>query len=248
MSAQDTLRAKATELLELVGPVALADQAGAITDGTPPSIVAERLGRPDAAPVIAAVAEAARSCGPDRAEAYLEGLADGHALRPQDIETVWTGPAVHGVPVRSTQLALLNLVGGSTRELWLSTYSAKPHAPLLEAIERAMQRGVSVAIAIEILAGAGSAISGSEPAAAFALLKGAKLYTWPVASRPSDAKLHAKLALADATTLLVTSANFTTSGLERNLEAGLLVKGGSAPKRAAEHLKALVRSGHLTRI
>jgi phosphatidylserine/phosphatidylglycerophosphate/cardiolipin synthase-like enzyme len=69
-----------------------------------------------------------------------------------------------------------------------------------------------------------------------------------VAARPADAKLHAKLALADATTLLVTSANFTTSGLERNLEAGLLVKGGSAPKRAAEHLKALVQSGHLTRI
>jgi phosphatidylserine/phosphatidylglycerophosphate/cardiolipin synthase-like enzyme len=248
MSAQHTLKDRAAELLELVGPLALTTQARAIAGGTSPSIIAERLGRPDAAPVVSALAAAAREWGPEKAEAYLEGLSAGYALRPQDIEAVWTGPTTHGVPVRSTQLALLNLVEGCRRELWLSTYSAKSHAPLLESIERALRRGVSVSIAIETLSGAGSAIAGSEPAAAFAVLKGARLYTWPVASRPIDAKLHAKLALADAETLLVTSANFTVSGMERNLEAGLLVKGGQAPKRTAEHLAALVRSGHLERI
>lgn len=242
------LSTAAAELLRLVGPTALAAQADAIAVGIPAAIVTERLGRSDAAPVVAALAAAAEQAGPERTRAYLEGLCAGHAARSPVIETVWTGPAVHGVPVRSTMSALLHLVDNAERELWLSTYSAKPHAPLLESITRALLRGVAVNIAIETLQGAGSAIAGSEPAAAFASLTGANRYTWPVAARPADAKLHAKLALADARSLLVTSANFTTSGMERNLEAGILVTGGPAPERATEHLTALVRTGQLARI
>jgi phosphatidylserine/phosphatidylglycerophosphate/cardiolipin synthase-like enzyme len=60
--------------------------------------------------------------------------------------------------------------------------------------------------------------------------------------------MHAKLAVADRRVLLVTSANLTQSGVGKNIEAGLLVRGGTAPIRAAEHVDALCQSGCLTRL
>ncbi|MEV4864099.1 hypothetical protein [Streptomyces ossamyceticus] len=47
--------------------------------------------------------------------------------------------------------------------------------------------------------------------------------------------------VADRHILLVGSANPTESGVRRNLEAGVLVTGGTAPHRAAEHIRELQR-------
>ena len=60
--------------------------------------------------------------------------------------------------------------------------------------------------------------------------------------------MHAKRAVADRYTLLITSANFTQSGVTKNLEAGLLIRDGTAPVRAAEHVDALRASGDLIRL
>jgi hypothetical protein len=46
----------------------------------------------------------------------------------------------------------------------------------------------------------------------------------------------------------VSSANLTAAGIGSNLEAGVLVRGGAAPRRAAEHLRAMRRDGLLVRI
>ena len=60
--------------------------------------------------------------------------------------------------------------------------------------------------------------------------------------------MHAKLAVADSKVLLVSSANLTQSGIGKNIEAGLLVRGGTAPARAAEHIRAFQSSGALERL
>jgi phosphatidylserine/phosphatidylglycerophosphate/cardiolipin synthase-like enzyme len=60
--------------------------------------------------------------------------------------------------------------------------------------------------------------------------------------------MHAKIAVADRHTLLVTSANLTQSGVATNIEAGLLVHGGHAPRRAAEHVSHLIATGVLVRL
>jgi len=57
--------------------------------------------------------------------------------------------------------------------------------------------------------------------------------------------MHAKITVADRSVLLVSSANLTQSGVDTNIEAGLLVHGGAAPLRAAEHLARLVADGRL---
>jgi phosphatidylserine/phosphatidylglycerophosphate/cardiolipin synthase-like enzyme len=76
-----------------------------------------------------------------------------------------------------------------------------------------------------------------------------RLWHWPAGKRTEQgAKMHARLAVADRTALLVSSANLTQSGVGRNIEAGLLVRGGSAPRRAAEHIAELISTGVLTRL
>jgi len=57
--------------------------------------------------------------------------------------------------------------------------------------------------------------------------------------------MHAKCAVADRRTELVTSANLTGAAMTDNMELGLVVRGGDVPKRIANHFDALVGSGTL---
>ncbi|RFU39431.1 endonuclease [Actinomadura logoneensis] len=226
-------------------------------------VLADRVGRGDlyrireAMPEFAADVEAVLAARDDEGDlpsatvaAFLEGMAA--ALAQQEaavrVESVWSGPVTHAVPVRSTAQVLAQLIGHARHELILMTYSAKPHPPVRDAIAVALERGVRVRVVVETLQGAGSAISGEEPAAAFHGLN-VELWHWPVLRRPGQkGKMHAKIAVADRRELLVTSANLTQSGADANIEAGLLVRGGSAPQRAAEHVDQLRTDGVLERL
>lgn len=132
--------------------------------------------------------------------AYLRGLAAGHAQQSAAVrvESVWSGPSTHHVPVRATAQVLVDLVGEADQELLLMTYSAKPHQPLLQALTTALARGVAVTIVVETLGGAGGALGGAEPAAAFISVPGVDLWHWPTGRRDEDAaKMHAKVVVAD---------------------------------------------------
>ena len=124
--------------------------------------------------------------GTDRsaALAYLTGLAAGYAQRASEVsvETVWSGPASHHVPVRATAAVLADLVSDARHELLLMTYSARPHPPLTHALRAATVRGVMVTVVVETLQGAGSALSGDEPYQAFTGINGIELWHWPTAA------------------------------------------------------------------
>lgn len=180
--------------------------------------------------------------------AYLRGVAAAKEQASVQVESVWSGPTSHAVPVRSTAQVLSRLVARARHELLLMTYSAKPYQPLRDGLEAAIARGVAVRVVVETLQGAGSALAGEEPAAAFRGLR-LELWHWPVARRADDkGRMHAKIAVADRRELLVSSANLTQSGVNSNIEAGLLVHGGTAPERAAEHFDALRSTGTLERL
>lgn len=144
---------------------------------------------------------------------------------------------------------LTDLVAEARRDLILMTYSARPYQPLTDALGAAVARGVSAIVVVETLAGASGALAGEEPAAAFLAVPGVQVWHWPPGKRPEQSsKMHAKLAVADSEVLLVTSANLTQSGIGKNIEAGLLVRGGLAPARAAEHVRQLQASSCLERL
>jgi phosphatidylserine/phosphatidylglycerophosphate/cardiolipin synthase-like enzyme len=227
--------------LSTAGPAALRHLADTL-DSEPPK-------RHDALrPVLEAAA--ADHLDARHVAAYLRGAAAGYDTRAAQIraELVWTGPTTFAVPVRATAQVLTDLVNDARTELILTTYSARPYQPLLDALQAAAHRGTRIWIVVETLHGAGSALQGDQPADAFINLTGVQLWTWTVERRPAGAKMHAKIAVADRTTLLVSSANLTTSGIGSNIEAGLVIRGGTTPRRAAEHLQALRDDGHLVRL
>jgi phosphatidylserine/phosphatidylglycerophosphate/cardiolipin synthase-like enzyme len=236
-----------------LGPAHVRALADRVAAGWPDHAAQHAVAVPGFADTVGAVLAAQRTDGlPDReAAAYLRGVAAGHAQQSATvrIESVWSGPGTHSVPVRATAQVLVEIVGEAKHELLLMTYSAKPYEPLMAALTAATARGVAVTVVVETLQGAGSALAGAEPAAAFAAVPGVRLWHWPVDKRTEPgAKMHAKIAVADRRVLLVSSANLTQAGIGKNIEAGLLVRGGVAPQRAAEHITELRASGVLERL
>ena len=53
-------------------------------------------------------------------------------------------------------------------------------------------------------------------------------------------KVHAKVAVCDEAICFVSSANLTGHAMEKNMEAGVLIRGGSLPMKLQNHLEALV--------
>jgi phosphatidylserine/phosphatidylglycerophosphate/cardiolipin synthase-like enzyme len=241
----DAIEKAGTEFVRRLGPAALRAVVNHAMDGWPRDAILHAT--PDAAALLDTLADVDRTAG----LAYLTGVAAGYAERSAEttVETVWSGPGSHPVPVRATAAVLADVVREAHRELLLMTYSARPYQPLTLALQAAVSRGVSVNIVVETLQGAGSALGGDEPYQAFVGIRGVALWHWPSSRRTEPgAKMHAKLAVADRHVLFVSSANLTQSGVAKNIEAGLLVRGGAAPLRAAEHVDALRASGALTRL
>ncbi len=68
------------------------------------------------------------------------------------------------------------------------------------------------------------------------------------ADRDTRAVLHAKTIVVDEQTALVTSANPTPAAYERNIEIGVVIRGGEIPRAIRRHFTALVASGALRQI
>ncbi|MFJ3104028.1 DISARM system phospholipase D-like protein DrmC [Streptomyces sp. NPDC086835] len=184
----------------------------------------------------------------EEAAAYLRGYVAAMigARDSVQVRTVWSGPSTSAVPVRATAQVLIEVINKARHELLAMTYAARPYPALTQALTDATARGVVVHIVVETLAGAGGLLSGREPAVAFAEVPGAHLWHW--ARDPASqgrSRQHAKLAVADRRVLFLGSANLTESAARRNIEAGVLIQGGDAPQRAAEHMVSLQQRGVL---
>jgi phosphatidylserine/phosphatidylglycerophosphate/cardiolipin synthase-like enzyme len=165
--------------------------------------------------------------------------------RAGKVDVVITGPSERDAPTRSTEAVVVDLVNGAQSELLLVTFAAFSHPPLTKALSDACARGVAVVVVLETVAGAAGLLA-REPADAFAGVRGIQFFEWPPNRRgTSRGRLHAKLVVVDRKRAFVTSANLTGGAMENNLECGLLVHGGSAPERLADHFAALRREGVL---
>lgn len=170
--------------------------------------------------------------------------------RPQ-VELVWSGPVARGHSPRTTEQALVEVIERARVRLFLVAFAAYKVPVVRVALEAAVARGVSISLLAEWRSpekrrGAGDILRalGGELAGALRLVE------WPAAQRPRSndgdpAALHAKAAMADDHTLLVTSANLTGDALTINMELGVLVRGGSIPQTASALFAALEQEGTL---
>jgi len=169
----------------------------------------------------------------------------------EHVEVVWTGPAPQGVPARLTSAVIADVAAGARSNLLLVSYAAYKVPAVVAAIETACERGVTVDLVLESEAASGGKLRFDARTAFGDVADRVRLWEWPPFRRPQlekgHAVLHAKAALADEHTAFVTSANLTGLGLDENLELGLLVRGGSAPRSIARYVRGLMAEGVLAR-
>jgi cardiolipin synthase len=169
--------------------------------------------------------------------------------RRETSQLVFTGPDSTGARWRRMDEALLEVCAAARGRLILTTYSASPRTELLDALRAAIARGVTPWIFLEKKEETGGWLE-KDGVAVFraALGSQAKLYVWPIEQRPTNSRgkpglLHAKVAVADDAVTLISSANLSDAAVERNIEAGVLVRGGPIPATLRGHFEALVRDG-----
>ena len=179
-----------------------------------------------------------------RAAAYTAGVLGA----AESIDLVWTGPKSRLIPTRKTEQVICEVIEQASQHLFIVSYVFYKAVSIVAALNEASARGVSIRVLLESSKEHGGAIAGDGLSAMHEAVPDAQLYIWdPVEkSRISGsltAAVHAKCAVADERIAFITSANLTSAAMERNMELGVLVRGGIAPSRLHSHLNALVDAG-----
>lgn len=177
----------------------------------------------------AAVARAVRSAA-DTARRLRE---------EQEIRLVVTGPDSPIVPVRATREVVCELLAEAKDRALLVTFNVWPDPAVFDAMQKAANHDVRVDLIRETWSPNGQ---WSDHGAHIS--PKINLWRWPE-PRAGNARVHAKLVIADERVALVTSANLTGAAMDRNMEAGVLVRGGSLPRVLSRHFRTLMSSGKL---
>jgi cardiolipin synthase len=179
-----------------------------------------------------------------RAASTTASLAAGAS----SVEWVWTGPATGLVPIRHTAQVLTGLIDEARQRLFLVSFVAYNVHVVIDALQRATERGVRVSLLFESSKEQGGNVTVDSPKMLKLKLPHSRFYKWDKAASgvPPTASVHAKCAVADGSLAFVTSANLSDAAMERNIELGILVRGGAVPRQLEMHLEALITTKKLT--
>lgn len=170
------------------------------------------------------------------------------AKREETLELVWTGPSSELVATRKTEQALLQVIGVAQAKLFLTSFVAYDVTPIMAALTAAVDRGVSLSMLLESSEKHGGGVSIDAIAKMKQSFPDARIYFWGEKSESFiGGKVHAKIAVADETHCFISSANLTGHAMEKNMEAGVIIRGGSLPSKLQRHLEALVTTKTITR-
>jgi cardiolipin synthase len=132
-------------------------------------------------------------------------------------------------------------INSAEQSLFVTSFVAYDVSTIVKALNAANDRGVDIAMLLELSKGDGGSITFDTIGKMRELVPAAKLYAWRGKSDLfSEGRVHAKIAVADDKTCFITSANLTGYAMEKNMEAGVLISGGRIAKLLSEHLCSLV--------
>lgn len=180
----------------------------------------------------------------------LEALAEAAAARQRaidQIQLVWTSPDEEGPHVRDTSVVVAQLLSEARESLWISTYSIFNGREVFQPVDEAWSARPELEVVLILNVPPGEDAAVERYAGMF------WKYHWPWAKKPavfydprgpektadSPACQHAKCILVDGTTAFITSANFTESAHERNIELGVLFRNNP---RVAESIRSKFKS------
>src|SRR5690606_712917 len=119
----------------------------------------------------------------------------------------------------------------------------------MKALERAIERGVAVSMLLEASEAHGGGVSIDAIGKMKRALPSAVMFSWnDKGDGFAGGKVHAKVAVADEAVCFVSSANLTGHAMEKNMEAGILIRGGATPRSLHRHLEALATTNVIARV
>ena len=196
------------------------------------------------------------------AEALLEVVrlvvAERRERHGARVELVWTGPDVPASLSRDTAVVVRELLASVQRSALIAGYSFDHGADILRPLHDAMRsRGVQTAIYVDV----SRTPEGHDPSVHLRdELHRFLNENWPFGNPlpdmffdprtlPSDSvvSLHAKCIVIDDERALITSANFTDRGQNRNVEVGVLVEDAAFAAKLAGQWRALTDAGLMRR-
>lgn len=177
-----------------------------------------------------------RNTSPSDVASALRGASAAAILRENRgaVELVWTGPSTGQVPVRHTEQVLCEVIEAAKRRLFLVSFVAYEVDSIIRALRGAIGRQVQI----------DGRVTYDSVKAMKSILPSIDVYVWSSEKKSLPGQLsgavHAKCAVADGELAFITSANLTSAAMERNMELGVLVKGGELPFELHRHLEALI--------
>lgn len=165
------------------------------------------------------------------------------AIKQQSIELVWTGPTTPFVSARRTEQVLLEVIDSAINKLFFTSFVAYNIESIVRALNDACERGVQIDMLLESSLGHGGSINIDVIGKMRELVPKANIYAW--SDKPDKfegGRVHAKVVVADEHICFITSANLTGYALERNMETGVLIEGGTLPNILHKHLNALIQT------
>ncbi len=170
------------------------------------------------------------------------------AAERRQLDLVWSGPESRTPPSRLTEQAVAQLIDSAQQELLLVTYTLFRIDSLLPTLEAAVARQVRLTLVLEDLHKPGDMTLATLAQLAQRHPAFRHYYTWPREPHPDGVQnLHVKVLVADRERMLLGSANFTKAAMERNMELGVLIRGGPEPAEVVRHFTALIDQGTLVR-
>lgn len=167
----------------------------------------------------------------------LRGYAAAANRAPTPPRAVWSGPSFPGDGDHTTP-AVAHLIDEAKEDVIASTYSASIGSPFVEALWRAIARGVSVTLVLEGAKMTETAIKLQNK------LQGARFLKY-VPPNGQYGLQHSKVVVVDSALALVTSANFSDAAAHFNLETGVLIRDPHFASRLRQRFADLRKSGSL---
>ncbi|MCK4412559.1 MAG: DISARM system phospholipase D-like protein DrmC [Candidatus Eisenbacteria sp.] len=186
------------------------------------------------------------------AAAWIRSLEEVALAAPRP-DLVWSGPEVPGVPARDTRRVYDELLGSAERSVWVSSYAYFDGPRAFKTLARRMDErpALSVTLLLNIQRRRGDSTTAEDLVRRFAERFWSR--DWPGKVRPQvfydprslepegpGGVLHAKAVVADEEVVFVTSANLTEAALDRNIEAGLLVRDRALAGSMVSHFRGLI--------
>lgn len=177
----------------------------------------------------------AADIGPEQREtsvAVLRAIAGARAVQTT-ITPVWTMPGPHATIGRLTS-ETQRIIDDARMSITCSSFNFTPHSAMWRTLQAAATRpGVTVTVYLDAAAGSPAAVATHLP-------KATVLRTLTVPGTTKPLVSHAKFIVVDHTITLLTSANFSWSAENSNIELGLLIHDPSL----ASSIESLMRGKH----